>query len=214
MFSKPFQLVGDRNYVQGSQMLARAAELVSRVTGEHARLRECGFHHLTSANVEVALFPDVDFKRSGYCGHASFDCADRSCTIGFRSTDVPVDRVEDLTRWGLRPIAAPSGLSGEFAFEGMADFEALLEIVIAAIKSVHAQLAPDVTDIWFTGCRRADLPVHPPSGAGSLLVRPIRIMGGAGQFQTLCSAELQFPDEVRRAIVSFAFKSQEFRHVD
>lgn len=214
MFSKPFRLVGNRGYVQASQMLARAAELAPFGAGEGVNLRACGFHRLAVADVEVDLLPDPDFSRPEYCGHASFVGSDRSWDFGFRDTNLPVERVDEGVSWELRPTVAPSGLSGDFAFDGMTDFEALLEIVIAAVKSMHAQLAPDVTDIWFTGCRKTDLPVRPPAGSGLLLVRPIRIMGGAGQFQTLCSVELRFPNEVRRAIVSYAFKSREFRHVD
>jgi hypothetical protein len=213
MFSKPFRLVGDRSYVQGSQMLARAAEMLSEATGERASLRDCGFHHLAAADVEVDLIAD-DPATAGYFGHASFACPGGSHTFGFRSTDTPVQRTEDQADWGLQPSVAPSGLSGEFAFDGVTDFESLLEVVIAGVKTMHSGLAQDVTDIWFTGCRKSDLPVYPPGRSGRLLVRPIRIMGRNGRFQTLCSAELQFPDEVRRAILSFAFKSRGFRHVD
>lgn len=213
MFSKPFRLVGDRSYVQGSQMLARAAEMLSEATGVSARLQDCGFHHLAAADVEVDPIAD-DPRKAGYFGHASFACSGGLHSFGFRSTDIPVQRTEDQADWDLEPTVATSGLSGEFAFDGVADFESLLEVVIAGVKSIHNGLAQDVTDIWFTGCRKSDLPVHPPSRSGRLLVRPIRIMGAAGKFQTLCSAELKFPGEVRRAIVSFAFKSRGFRHVD
>ncbi len=173
-------LRGTRNYVQGSQILARTAEIVAPT----ATLLTAKFTRITEQGVIAAI--DGDAADGEEIGSAQFDVDGKRVAV--RYIDVPgpkAPRIDDVpgSTSGLETDGAGTG-HADFAIDGT--FESYLAAVIECVKAIHARRGDQVTDIWFTALVGARLPVvatYPTTGALRVTPKIERIV--AGRLQTL-----------------------------
>lgn len=162
-------LRGTRNYVQGSQILARTAEIVA---AEHpqAVLTSAKFTRITLKGVRLT-FGDGD--AADEIGRATFTDGDARIIARFHEVAGPdAPRIDDVpgATSGLEADADGAG-SAAFAIAG--GFESYLAAVIECVKAIHARRGEQVSDIWFTALAHAQLPVAPTYPAtGTLTVTP------------------------------------------
>jgi hypothetical protein len=180
-------LNGKRNYVQGSQILARTAEIIQGRYGAGLCLREFAFKHTTVKLVGVHFGEGEQDMSASRIGEATFGAASNGIRTGYfelselaPKADIPESIVLNLKSGG-------TGGSGCFQYAGALTFEDALRVVVQAIKTLHQALAPDAYDIWLTGMRGGAIPLDRGFSAemGEIEVEMLRLMGSPPQYQTL-----------------------------
>ncbi|MBM7069029.1 hypothetical protein [Actibacterium sp. 188UL27-1] len=218
MISTPLTVVlnGSRSYVQGTQMLARAAEALSS-SGDVA-LRQAVFQNITDHGVAMTVLGPSDTPPTDAIGRAQFADADGTqINVSFEKQPgiAPRGDIPAGCKWSLINGAGNHPLDAEYELAGLKTGEDVLVALIQTIKERHQTLAGDVTDIWFTGLRRADLQMaHFPAPDGTLKITYNRLMGQDGEYQTMQLVHFNGTSgHGFEAVVSFAFKSQDFTNV-
>jgi len=178
-------LRGTRDYVQGSQILARTAELVEVADPAPSLLVSAKFTRITDLGVRVVLGGD-GLDAEPEIGRAQFARGDARTTARFFEVAGPQARpladvapaTSDLESTGLG--------GGQAAFAIPGTFESYLAAVIECVKALHAKRGEQVSDIWFTALVGARLPLAAtyPTG-GVLRVAPKIERLVAGRLQTL-----------------------------
>lgn len=183
---------GTRDYVQGSQILGRTAELVG--TDDSALLVSAKFTQITERGV-LAVFDDADVGGALEIGRAQFVTATGRQTVRF--CEVAGDKappIDDVARVTANFETDGKG-SGSTTFAIAGTFESYLVALIEFVKAVHAQRADRVTDIWFTALMGARLPLgasYPVAGTLRLTPKIERIVDG--RLQTLSLVDTQADD--------------------
>jgi hypothetical protein len=196
-------LKGARDYVQGSQMLARAAEVVGADI-----LLACAFHRLTASAVAATMLSPGERPPEEACGDAEFARGRERVRVAFMEQPGLAPRAGDTAGWTLGAVVE-SKLEGEFAYAGAAHFESRLEVVVRALKTLHeAEAGPGARAI-FTGVRRASFACGTLPDAGILRIASLRALQTAGGWQTLSRLELS-PEGAppQAALASFAVVGQ------
>lgn len=206
-------LRGDRDYVQGTQMLARAAEHVSDPA---AQIHWATFHRISARSLAIRPLPAAAGDES-IVGQVEFS-GDPVTGWAFVELDQPAPQLDRPMGVRIEQDTLDSPLNGSYWFDvDIADLESMLNVLVQAIKSLHQELDPLVHDVWFTGMRRLALPV-----AGWPLLRRGRVriarrrVGRAGeQYQSLVEVVIEDESgtEMCRGFVNFAFKSPKVLHV-
>jgi hypothetical protein len=178
-------LRGTRDYVQGSQILARTGELLAAEADAPIALVAAKFTRITDQGVAVAL-ADGDAFDGPEIGTARYDQGGTIRTVRFHEVPGPqaphLDEVAKVT--GGLAVGDDGAVSCAFAIEGT--FEAYLVAVIEFVKAAHAARADGVRDIWFTALAGAHLPLapgYPREGTMRLEPRIERVV--EGRLQTL-----------------------------
>lgn len=211
-------LNGSRDYVQGTQMMARAMEMaVAQAPGPHV-LTSATFHRITDRGVLVAKAGIADAAESlgkiqltTGAGALAFDLVEGP-------DPAPRQSVAVAPTWHEEPEARQGPLTTRFTVDGLCTGEDYLIAVVQILKQLHERLAPDVTDVWMTGFRSANIPFDPafPAAKGTLETTCRRSMHGETSWQTLTLTSftnhtLAVPI---RAAITFAFKSGTVTHVN
>ena len=210
-------LNGERDYVQGTQMIARAAEAWAPQLGPRAVLTSAAFRKITQNKI-LCLGGDTPPPEGlALIGEASFAAqpggSRQATTLRFAELAEPAERQLLAETIVYQPLAAlQPGLAGDFAFAGLKSFEDLLILIVQSVKAVHEAAGPEIHDIWFTGCRQTALPLGAPSmTAGKLTVKHLRLLGRAPLFQTMSAVELEGAGGGNlSAVVTFAFQAGAF----
>lgn len=201
--------VGSRSYIQGSQMLNGAAHVIRDIYRvEDIRLVDAKYSSITNREVFVgseegmmdSLFGSVTF---------SVDSVDRRFYFYGGENEVE-GRVPEL---GItyRDLVNVSHLSGTAVFEHKkASLDGLLCSIVAANKKIHSTLGENVRDIWFTGLRRASIPVDSVElpCSGEIHFKNL-VERGSSQVQTLSQVDVisnQQGIENLTFLISFAYK--------
>jgi hypothetical protein len=178
-------LRGTRDYVQGSQILARTAEIVA---ADHpdAVLVTAKFTRITRQGVVAAFGEDAADGAGEEIGRGRFDLGGDRLEVRWHELPGPeAPRIDDVpgATSGLEPDGAGGGACA-FAISG--SFESYLAAVIEFVKALHAGRGERVTDIWFTALMGARLPVgaaYPEAGTLTATAEVERI--AHGRLQTL-----------------------------
>ena len=180
---------GTRDYVQGSQILGRTAELLA--ADSSAQLVSAKFTQITERGVR-AVFDDADAGGALEIGRAQFVTAAGRRTVRFCEVAgdkaPPIDDVPRVTA-NLETDGKGTG-STTFAIAGT--FESYLVAIIEFVKAVHAQRGDHVTDIWFTALMGARLPLgasYPQTGTLRVTPKIERIVDGRLQTLSLVDTE-------------------------
>jgi hypothetical protein len=180
-------LRGSRDYVQGSQILARTAELVATENPE-ATIVAAKFTRITDHGVCVTF--DDDAPAGTVLGSARFRVDGGERTVHFHKEAAgPAPRIDDVPPSTSDLTTSGDGV-GRCAFAIDGDFESYLAAAIEFVKAVHAARAERVSDIWFTALAAAALPIEPIyARAGTLTITPKieRVVGE--RLQTLGTVE-------------------------
>ena len=178
-------LRGTRDYVQGSQILARTGELLAAEADGEIVLVAAKFTRITDQGVRVAL-ADGDADDGPEIGTARYEQGGALRTVRFH--EVPGPQAPHLDEVGrvTSDLAADAAGAASCAFAIDGTFESYLVAVIEFVKAAHAARADGVRDIWFTALAGARLPLgggYPRAGAMRLEPRIERMVDG--RLQTL-----------------------------
>ena len=214
LFSPDVFLNGKRTYVQGTQMLSRAAEIVAAEDMPGALLKTAAFHAISDKSIDIALADEAPEGRRdlGFCQFTVPAGATLKAIFLERDETAPRRDVPPACTYTRMDNAHDHVLSGDWQVEGAASLEDLLVAIIQTVKSQHEDIGRGVHDIWFTGLRGAALPASGAfaTGKGQIQTRFARYIGRDGQYQSLQSvtlvpadggAEMRFP-------LTFAFKTE------
>lgn len=210
----PVFLNGSRTYVQGTQILARTADAIA-FDGEVV-LKQAVFQNITDRGVAIAEAPGPTETALGRAQFTTADGETRAVNWVALGEGAPRKSVSLPCRWAKTDTASDHPLSATFDIENLSSGEDYLNALIQSIKGLHDALASDVRDIWFTGLRRSNIPLPGfPETKGTLHLTFDRIMGRDGEYQSIQRTKFEGASgQVIEAVVTFAFKSEEFTHVD
>jgi hypothetical protein len=200
-----------RSYVQGTQMLGRAAELV---LAEHpaASLKSAAFHRITDKLVSASVLAPGTKPAEDALGSAEFHTGDATCQIAFiEGADIaPPDVVPPACTYTPTGAAQDSPLSADYRLGSVRSFEDMMVALIQTIKKQHDALPGEIRDIWFTGLRGSAIPAPFSAPEGLLEIRFMRLMGKDGAYQSL--QKVTYTPEGAEALfsgaITFAFKSE------
>lgn len=218
MIPLPVFLNGTRDYVQGTQILARAAEALPE---EHLTLHTAAFHRQTVNGVGMLLTPPEDSSRTDVLGTAQFHTSGeerREVTFVELADTAPRKTLPPTCKFTMQPGSQRNSLSADFAVTAISCPEDFLIAVIQTIKGLHQDLPGGVCDVWFSGLRAGNIPVQGtfPVTEGILEINYNRLMIRAGIYQS--SQAVVFKDHagtaMAKAMITFAFKSENPVHVD
>jgi hypothetical protein len=200
-------LLGDRPYVQGTQMIVQCA---GHCDLESPLFRSAKFARITDRIVATSCsvlshhgFESVGrvIFRSASGEQRLFDLVAMPERAPRRSDDFPPE---------LALLSTDGQLNAEYSFSSRGDFSGILNLITQAVKRLHLELSDNVYDVWLTGLRDFTLPV---SGLGDrikgrLLVTCSRVMISKSAHQSSLEISLQTdPDAARHTgLVTFAYK--------
>lgn len=203
-------LRGERDYVQGTQMIARVADAASLEGGV---FQQAEFHRKTlnrvALDVDGAATPEdtvakVHFQAQGQAGLQSYSLCELPDQATRRDIPLPI------------AVARQSGPDASFAdatdasiwqWRDAQGFEDVLNAIVQIIRGEHSVRWPGSRDVWLTGFRRLNLPVAPAkASAGTMQLKLWRRMGAgvAGAEQTVWQFDL--PELGVAGMSTFAFK--------
>ena len=198
-------LRGARTYVQGTQLLARTAE---RVPGPGVTLEQVVFSQITDHDAIVFDAGATLPGNADVLGRCRFDTQNGPMDLVWIAAESEAPRKDEDMNIAFS-ISGELPDDASIAFSQIDSLEDMLNVLVQGLKSHHARHFAGATDIWFTGLRKAALPVVWPSdlNAGEMLVSQFREQDHNGQIQTMCRADIHFASaEPLSAYVNFACK--------
>lgn len=175
----------NRNYVQGTQLIARAAEYI----GESGwQLDNAQFSKITDRLVSVsedAVDPTDSF------GRISFRRGRLLRLLHLTNTSQPAPHLDKPLQISVRRRGTIEN-GANYQYTGGYCFEDLLNALTQAIKLEHDFHFAQPADIWLTGLRNLDIPVDvfSPSGNGLICIAKSRVMAAGQTRQSLWSASI------------------------
>lgn len=204
-------LRGTRTYVQGTQIVARAAELVE---GGPAVFTGCKFTAITRNMVSFGTegadgsIGSVTFGNEGGTESLFHVFDDETPAPG---NDTPLDATVSL-----REIAE-DGTSSDFEIVCETSFESRLNALVQAVKEHQDRAYENVYDNWFTGLRRIVMPVAPGDTSGTLhghvCIRLLRRFETGAAQNAMYAVQTTFDDPDQAwaqvdGIVTFSYKQR------
>jgi hypothetical protein len=180
--------VGDRDYIQGSQILGALAKYLIAQSSQELRLLEAKFMRLCTKEVFAS---DVLIDGMDSFGHCVVKIGDDEVTYSFYSGDLPIKKRVSDTSAEYLTLESDADLEGRVEFQSRAaDFEKLLRIIISSTKSLHSRLDPKIRDVWFTGINKANIALFSDlhSVSGSFRLSNV-LKFGVGQVYTLTKVD-------------------------
>lgn len=207
-------LRGARDYVQGTQIIARVADAIG---DERAVLSRAAFSSITRRKIMARARHELAEDET-VVGHVAFDVGGVECERVIVESREPAPRRDVGMDLSIEMIRQTSRLSAAYAYRRAGDFEALLNVVVQGTKCLHDALDQSVRDIWFTGIRGFPLPVGRglQPQAGFVDITCLRVMRRECQYQSLLRVAVADPEgsPVCAGHVTFAFKAAETIDVD
>ena len=209
-------LNGTRNYVQGSQILARTAELVRPFFGQ-LNLTEFAFKRTSINLIGVWLTDDSAADEpqriAPTIGDALFQLDQKSIRAKFVELPAAAPKADLPETVTLKLKSGGTGGNGCFAFCGALSFEDALRTIVQAVKKLHEALARDARDIWLTGMRAAAIPIDKGfcDADGEIAVELVRLMRSPPQYQSLSKVTIT---GLTPFFVTFALRSDRGVDVD
>lgn len=203
-------LNGNRNYVQGTQILARTAELIQLMSRDAFSLSEFAFKQTTLNLVGVSLSEQAPESDEPAIGAAIFTSARSRLYARFVDLDTPAPRANVPETIALCLIAGGADGNGRFSFAAASSFEDSLRIIVQSVKTLHGAFAEDAHDIWLTGMRNAAIPIREgfASADGEIEIALMRIMRSPPQYQTLSRIAIVVgAKDLQTFFVTFALRS-------
>jgi len=196
-------LRGGRDYIQGTQIIARIAETLPEA---HWTLRRAEFARITGSRVAISeTIPGRDALGSVEFLH-SHEAPRRFFLV---DTHLPAPRRDDPLGIHVLRIDGSNPPDSAYVFDGVRDIEDMLNVLVQATKGEHERRFVGCHDIWLTGFRNTSLDTG-WSGPreGVVLLSLFRQLGAAPQFQTVWMFEAQGAERVRIAsgAITFAYK--------
>lgn len=180
-------LRGSRNYVQGTQIVSRTADLTGKSgwVFKTAAFSTITTNYLSAVEGAAPQGQDVVAKlmfASPESGTKSFSIFERNDVAPQRDEAMPIsldDRQEVDDTTSIWP------------YDGAKSFEDILNVLVQATKAEHVHRWPDAFDIWFTGARGWQIPLDLDSlSGGTVTLKMYRQMGVPSAVQTIWQIEI------------------------
>lgn len=214
-------LNGRRDYVQGTQMVARSADHFAAAGAGPVVLSAAAFHRITDREVGIVTGtpgPDLAEHALGTLRFTGADGAPLDAVLVAGPGAAPRRDIPVTATWEEIAGTRTNALSTAFALGGLARGEDFLVALVQTVKGLHEALADDVRDVWLTGLRGARIPLSGPFPVprGRLDLEFRRLMPGTGTRQSLLMAAFSGEDgtPVARTAVTFSFRTEAPVHVD
>ncbi|MDX2277559.1 MAG: hypothetical protein NW206_19085 [Hyphomonadaceae bacterium] len=193
-------LRGSRDYIQGTQIIARLAE---QLPPGDWRFEQANFQAISTR--ELSFAPAGGGDETGAAGRVSFSAeTGEITTYVIRESGPQAPRRDAPMPIKVVPLGG-EGAKARWRYEGVATFEDVLNVLVQAIKAENAKRWPEGKDIWFTGARRARLPLNGPFvSSGEFTLTLYRQIGVSGQVQTIWQTD--FPGADPAGMITFTLK--------
>lgn len=192
-----------RSYVQGTQMLARASEIV----GESWELNQVLFSQITDSIVEIS---EEDCKGCLQCiGEVEFKKHDESKRMYLYATEKKAPTYTIDMPISISRIQSNEAATVGYSFEMPLNFENMINAIVQSIKSEHSVIFGSPHDVWWTGFRQFSLPTsfsHQENITGLIELKFMRKLGRNGNFQSLWQLTVTCPKSTYTGFVTFSFK--------
>ncbi|MCU0957486.1 MAG: hypothetical protein MUF55_09245 [Hydrogenophaga sp.] len=206
-------LRGHRDYVQGTQLIARLAE---QVAPAGSLLTQATFSRMTANTVCWQAAGQGDAQAS--IGQVHFVNQGSEHVYQLLDTGVAAPRQDRAMGVRVELEDSPSVLTGRYLAGHPGDLEGLLNVLVQSVKDLHERAGTVVSDVWFTGMRQFAVPVCGLSGPfrGVVDIRQRRLIRRGVLHQSLVEVTVIDHDRPERqhGMVNFAFKSEQPIHVD
>ncbi|MCB9992213.1 MAG: hypothetical protein H6873_01000 [Hyphomicrobiaceae bacterium] len=200
-------LRGTRDYVQGTQLLARTAALVLDQT---ARLEQAAFSHITDHDA-LAFLVGTEPEGVEILGRCRFAGNKGPMDFVWASAPDPAPQLDADMGIDFSVSGRLESGDAEASFGRIAALEEMLNVLVQGLKTHHSALFPGAKDIWFTGLRKANFPATWPEAwpGGTIGFADFRAQERDGRIQTMCRADLTSQaGETLSAYVTFAAKRE------
>jgi hypothetical protein len=194
-------LRGSRNYVQGTQIIARLAD---RLPAGDWYLEQATFQHLTTRT--LTLSRDVEAAAGQAAGSVTFRSVNGD-SVSLFAVETEIDAPQRDTKMPIAVLRTDQSDTdvAVWHYSGVSGFEDLMNVIVQAIKAENSLRWPDAEDIWFTGLRRLDLQIRSDfENEGTIGVSLYRKLGVSGQIQTIW--QIRLPGCNPAGMVTFALK--------
>lgn len=198
-------LLNGRGYVQGSQMIARAAQLA----GEHAVLTNAKFTRLTEHSVLAVRAPAAFEVSASHIGSIEFSTRAGPVHFDLHESKQHAPAREGAEAARVVNVVHDGALSGQFWFDTDDGFHGVIAGLVSGVKLLHLAVAPCIKDVWFAGLRNLHVPVSGWSACrgASVSVRRLRVgLAGSRQLSLLRIALCDAGREPIAGVVSFSFR--------
>lgn len=198
----------ERDYVQGTQLIARTAELIAV---EGLQFVSASFYKITDRQIAVE-FSEKKVSEIPVIGSVTFSKFTDEFKCQLIELSLPSPRRNSPLMIKTILLNRQKTLSGRFHFGGVSGFEDILNALVQGIKSMHQALGETVYDIWLTGFRGFQLPAQYPAEfkSGTAFVDLVRSSHSENLYQTLLKVEMRIDctDTNFNGFVTFCFKSE------
>lgn len=197
-------------------MIARAC---AQLVPAQARLLSAKFLRLTNRQIYAVLAANASVGTpEELVGTLELDAASDARTVLLLEGREPAPPCQSEVPLRLLDLQHDGRLSGHYFFASADGLGGLLDALVQGIKRLHEGLQQPVCDIWFTGLRQIELPLHglPTAGRGRVDVTQLRALSRGRQHQSLLRVQLAL-EGLERPLdgqVSFAFRDIEGSNVD
>ena len=196
-------LNGDRNYVQGTQIIARSAQMYSKAE----RFSQATFSQITDKRIAVSENnSDLAIANVVFTDRAGLELPIYVHQLDEVAPQAIVPRQFTFTR----TIYDASGAS--YQFEDVVDFEGFINVITASIKLEHKHRFNRPVDIWLTGMRGWDIPLRKAEfDRGELKLTLGRSLAGDGAIQTMWRVEANsISGNMHSGMVTFCYREANY----
>lgn len=199
-------LRGTRDYVQGTQLVAESAKLLSH---SHFVIKKAAFTNITKKAVKAITYSSERMIDAESIGSVVFaDPEGETVTFGLFALDADA-------RQSDKPFTFELSLQEEgddhcsYVFSKTEALSDILDAIVQAIKSFIQRQSEQNYDIWFTGLRNLHLPVSPDSidASGTITITKLKMHRNGNLHQSLFRTEIEAEKMGRLGgFVTFAHK--------
>ena len=161
-------LRGDRDYIQGSQILNGCALRVNALH-PNAQIVSCKLAKITTVELYCSEQKNIKgYKQS--IGRVDFNCGGQLVTLHVMEKDDsrPVNRVIDSNST-IKKIEFGERFSGKARTDYDGSTGAKLASLVEVVKSLHSRSSPNSEGIWFTGLLDSTISIHTSSSHADTL---------------------------------------------
>jgi hypothetical protein len=153
-------LKGERDYVQGTQIISRLSEVLP--SEEQFFLESASFNKITNKYIFFVDNDNFSHLKNNLLGYVIFKPVSKKGNIKyvfFEDTDHIAPFVEDHEIDLKYNFVSKHDLSANINFTVLNNFEAILESIIYFVKKLHTEHKENISNVWFSAINKATIPL-------------------------------------------------------
>jgi hypothetical protein len=207
-------LRGQRNYIQGTQIISRTAELLDdgEWVFQQAEFRKISTSQLQAKETVAQPTPEaiatIRFTNNDSGEIKTFEVSENPAMAPHSDDSMGI-----AVARGNSPIAPEESQSSCWTYQNVICFEDCLNVIVQSIKAEHQVLWPNSTDIWLTGFRNLGLSVKGNyAGEGRIELSLWRQLQGKVGNQTFW--QIRLPEAGLTGMANFAYRNRDTIHAN